>query len=763
MDRIINTCMFFLIYVIFPHTCMASDSNEGRPSAHLCPIMYTVMQDPVIAADGHSYEREAITKWLTNKTISPITNADLSNTNLIDNIALRTLIKDWKPSKHDKSLPIDSKQAYVITECVRAEFELNKDLLHSSKDKHIVVCLGKKGAGKSTLINLLTGKKLITSSDEEEYILKHPNDAAAMVIGSNNNLETFYPKHIDIGDLRFFEFPDFNNTDGSERKLINTAFMSQIFLEAASVRLVLVAEQDQFTTDRSASVKQMFYTLKSLCICAEQTRSLMDEAVFVVTKATSHKADIITSLLKKVDSADKEDLNSQFQSWDNQETLFRMMHPAKQSDPSRIRKKILERIRKISPVTVKDFNASVMYSPVTLCAVESMLGSVVQEIFNNYLRIPMNTAADYESALVCYKREDFWQWFDRNACEDDKAMSLLKRSYANFYRKVLVFFENENEGKRQAHINDLEKKKQQILNNISVDNLNFRDANAVLVPGKNHNTDNSYVSFNFGYHPEIYDMVNEKNPLVQLATDNVNQMFISNDYALRMRHRNDQTIGGWLQSSIKDEESDKNKHLSQRVSHLEALLREKNSLTTSNIVVPEIAQGHEDIYRRFYNGKLIYKPDANSNVGRIELPIKDLENPLDGVFDISECGDTDKYLSIATGYRTGRKSENANKVEIWVLPHFLISKNINKNAAYFENIMKDWNAEEAPIGIFWTAGSWSQNNWFDYLTTQSIGSLSGSGNLHHKWQISKKCYINNRGNRLIPNVSSQSAKFLFRF
>jgi hypothetical protein len=37
------------------------------------------MRDPVIAADGHTYEQEAIEAWLRSHNTSPMTNAQLSN------------------------------------------------------------------------------------------------------------------------------------------------------------------------------------------------------------------------------------------------------------------------------------------------------------------------------------------------------------------------------------------------------------------------------------------------------------------------------------------------------------------------------------------------------------------------------------------------------------------------------------------------------------------------------------------------------------
>lgn len=43
-----------------------------------CPIRGTVMRDPVIASDGHTYEREAITEWQKNKGTSPKTREPIT-------------------------------------------------------------------------------------------------------------------------------------------------------------------------------------------------------------------------------------------------------------------------------------------------------------------------------------------------------------------------------------------------------------------------------------------------------------------------------------------------------------------------------------------------------------------------------------------------------------------------------------------------------------------------------------------------------------
>ena len=60
----------------------------------LCPITFELMMDAVIASDGHSYERSAITKWMSTKDNSPRTGEPLENKTLIPNLNLRKIIQD---------------------------------------------------------------------------------------------------------------------------------------------------------------------------------------------------------------------------------------------------------------------------------------------------------------------------------------------------------------------------------------------------------------------------------------------------------------------------------------------------------------------------------------------------------------------------------------------------------------------------------------------------------------------------------------------
>jgi len=57
-----------------------------------CPITGEVFTDPVVAADGHTYERKAIELWFRVHKTSPMTREVIADTDLILNRALRGII-----------------------------------------------------------------------------------------------------------------------------------------------------------------------------------------------------------------------------------------------------------------------------------------------------------------------------------------------------------------------------------------------------------------------------------------------------------------------------------------------------------------------------------------------------------------------------------------------------------------------------------------------------------------------------------------------
>ena len=61
-----------------------------------CPITHCTLIDPVIAADGFTYERHAIERWLRSSDRSPSTNLPLPHRGVVPNLGLRSAISEWR-------------------------------------------------------------------------------------------------------------------------------------------------------------------------------------------------------------------------------------------------------------------------------------------------------------------------------------------------------------------------------------------------------------------------------------------------------------------------------------------------------------------------------------------------------------------------------------------------------------------------------------------------------------------------------------------
>ncbi|CAE7033450.1 PUB51 [Symbiodinium sp. CCMP2592] len=74
------------------------------PADCSCPITQDLMEDPVVASDGTSYERRAIEHWLQSHRTSPLTNLPLASDDLIPNNALRSVIQELRWKRQSETL-----------------------------------------------------------------------------------------------------------------------------------------------------------------------------------------------------------------------------------------------------------------------------------------------------------------------------------------------------------------------------------------------------------------------------------------------------------------------------------------------------------------------------------------------------------------------------------------------------------------------------------------------------------------------------------
>ena len=93
--------------------------NHSEEYDLVCPITLRVFRDPVIAADGHTYERQAIVRWITAHGTSPLTRQPLN----VDDLQPACHVKDTvgrRPSlaasfdSHDESIACRSQRVTPV-------------------------------------------------------------------------------------------------------------------------------------------------------------------------------------------------------------------------------------------------------------------------------------------------------------------------------------------------------------------------------------------------------------------------------------------------------------------------------------------------------------------------------------------------------------------------------------------------------------------------------------------------------------------------
>lgn len=74
-------------------------SSTSLLSSITCSITKSILHDPVVAADGFTYEREAILNWFQQSNRSPMTNQELDNLELKPNHAIKSLLQSLADTK----------------------------------------------------------------------------------------------------------------------------------------------------------------------------------------------------------------------------------------------------------------------------------------------------------------------------------------------------------------------------------------------------------------------------------------------------------------------------------------------------------------------------------------------------------------------------------------------------------------------------------------------------------------------------------------
>ena len=142
-----------------PSAPLFSARAASLPASFLCPILHECFKDPVVAADGFSYERAAIERWFRESGLpkrSPMTNADIEIV-LIPNFALRSAIEAYREEapmrareEKDLQIAIETFQEEGSAKISRQEMEtrklrheiheISKKTLEAKLRKHALEC-----------------------------------------------------------------------------------------------------------------------------------------------------------------------------------------------------------------------------------------------------------------------------------------------------------------------------------------------------------------------------------------------------------------------------------------------------------------------------------------------------------------------------------------------------------------------------------------------------------------------------------------------
>ena len=147
---------------------------EQIPYDYCCPLTYELFVDPVITADGQTYERGFIQDWIDRgNNTSPITGLALAHTGLVENIALRNVVQEWKTERASmERVPVPNLVAPASLLRLSKHFQgldLIREQLEAALDgwkPPVVVVFGQESCGKSTLLERIAMVPLFPKGED---------------------------------------------------------------------------------------------------------------------------------------------------------------------------------------------------------------------------------------------------------------------------------------------------------------------------------------------------------------------------------------------------------------------------------------------------------------------------------------------------------------------------------------------------------------------------------------------------------------------
>ncbi|CAO5682148.1 MAG: hypothetical protein HEEMFOPI_01605 [Holosporales bacterium] len=401
---------------------------------------------------------------------------------------------------------IETLEPEVVEREIRENFFKVDSNLERLRGKNIVAFFGYSGAGKSTLINMLTGiplKKDLNTFvlDRERIELMGIDNRKIFEIGLSGDSVTCYPEVVEVDNLFYVDIPGICDTKGTIRDILTASFIKEIFENAASIRLVIVASEGEYSTMRGSNVKDLLSSLPKLFgesdfdkvarnsfhILTQSTGSDTNAAFELAVRSLRQSTSERYPPLPQIQTAKE---NGNFHAIFRPETEYGYGERNEQS-----LQYIKRRLTETRPFTVRKLNSEERESDVTL-KVDALYpisrSGKISEMFkvsmeNMLLELKtkeIEILSQYESekSFISDNDELFWNRFEQMVLER-KGTNLLKGLCTTQYNQAWDAFRNTHKEERSIIIASLDQKKEEITKQLQIKTkTRFQEAVAQIIP-----------------------------------------------------------------------------------------------------------------------------------------------------------------------------------------------------------------------------------------------------------------------------------------
>lgn len=165
----------------------------------------------------------------------------------------------------------------------------SSNVLTDQEEKGILL-LGKTGAGKSTLANMMCGKDLEVIYHERLGKLviatNASNDKDIFKIAQEDKSETTLPNKARIGDVVLWDCPGFHDSAGIVQEIANAFYIKMLFENTKYIKCVLVVSESYVTQNRGID---FIDTVEHLVKIFNNVEQFQDSLSLVITHTPSFK------------------------------------------------------------------------------------------------------------------------------------------------------------------------------------------------------------------------------------------------------------------------------------------------------------------------------------------------------------------------------------------------------------------------------------------------------------------------------------------